>query len=207
MKSAIVAYISNNHDDGGTVIIKIIKSELRERQLGLPWWLSDKESACQCRRCGFDPWVGKILWRRNGNPLQYSCLENPMNRGAWWAIVHGAAKESDAIEQLTTERGYFMSGNGLYISCINNPIIGTYYPNFVEGTLRLSNLPPAAYSVSSPSKQTQEMTTSHHLYHCHPGLSPHHLSQEAQPPTTSLPPCLTLCSLFSAEWPESSSFF
>ena len=30
---------------------------------------------------------------RNGNPLQYSCLGNPMNRGAWWATVHGVAKE------------------------------------------------------------------------------------------------------------------
>ena len=30
--------------------------------LGLPWWLSGKESACQCRRCEFDPWVGKIPW-------------------------------------------------------------------------------------------------------------------------------------------------
>ena len=31
----------------------------------------------------------------NGNPLQYSCLENPMDRGAWWAIVHGVPKGSD----------------------------------------------------------------------------------------------------------------
>ena len=31
-------------------------------------------------------------WRGNGNPLQYSCLENPMDRGAWWATVHGVAK-------------------------------------------------------------------------------------------------------------------
>ena len=31
----------------------------------------------------------------NGNPLQYSCLENPVDRGAWWVIVHGVAKESD----------------------------------------------------------------------------------------------------------------
>ena len=36
----------------------------------------------------------------NGNPLQYSCLENPLNRGAWWATVHGAAKESDMSERL-----------------------------------------------------------------------------------------------------------
>ena len=62
---------------------------------GLPWWLSGKESAYQCRRCGFDPWVGKILWRRNGNPLQYPCLGNPMDSGAWSTTVHGATKELD----------------------------------------------------------------------------------------------------------------
>ena len=36
--------------------------------MGLPWWLSGKEFACQCRRCGFDPWVGKIPWRRKWQP-------------------------------------------------------------------------------------------------------------------------------------------
>ena len=41
----------------------------------------------QCRRqLGFDPWVGKISWRRN--PLQYSCQDNPMDRGGWQATVH-----------------------------------------------------------------------------------------------------------------------
>ena len=40
----------------------------------------------------FHPWVGKIHWRRNGNPLQYSCLENPMDRGNWQAAVHGVVK-------------------------------------------------------------------------------------------------------------------
>ena len=56
---------------------------------------SGKEPVCQCKRlkrCGFDPWVRKIPWRRACNPLQYSCLENPMDRGAWWATVHGVAK-------------------------------------------------------------------------------------------------------------------
>ena len=38
-----------------------------------------KESICQCRRCKIDPWVRMILWERNGNPLQYSCLGNPMH--------------------------------------------------------------------------------------------------------------------------------
>ena len=34
----------------------------------LPWWLSGKESTCQCRRCGFDPWLRKIPWKRKGQP-------------------------------------------------------------------------------------------------------------------------------------------
>ena len=46
----------------------------------LPWWLSGKESACQCRRHRLDPWIVKIPWRRKRQPLQYSCLENPMGR-------------------------------------------------------------------------------------------------------------------------------
>ena len=38
----------------------------------------------------------------NGTPLQDSCLENPMDRGAWWATIHGVMKESDTREQLNT---------------------------------------------------------------------------------------------------------
>ena len=119
---------------------------------GLPWWLSGKESACQCRRhrrcrrCGFCPWVGKIpleneiamhssilAWKSHGrrslvgwsprgceesdtterlnfdfslscigggnrNPLQCSYLENPMDRGAWRATVHGITKSQMWLE-------------------------------------------------------------------------------------------------------------
>ena len=56
---------------------------------------SGKESAYPCRRgkrCSFSLWLGKILWGRKWQPLQYSCLENPMDRGAWWSTVHGVAK-------------------------------------------------------------------------------------------------------------------
>ena len=53
-------------------------------------------------RCGFNPWVGKILWRRKWLPTQYSCLENPMDRETWWVIVQGR-KESDITEWLSTQ--------------------------------------------------------------------------------------------------------
>ena len=44
---------------------------------------------------GLIPGLGRSLGKGNGNPPQYSCLGNPMNRGAWWATVHEVAKESD----------------------------------------------------------------------------------------------------------------
>ena len=52
-----------------------------------------KESACNARGDpGFIPGLGRSPGEGHGNPLQYSCLENPMDRGAWWAIVHGVTK-------------------------------------------------------------------------------------------------------------------
>ena len=43
---------------------------------------------------------GKILWRRARQPTPYSCLENPMDRGAWWAVSSWGCKESDMTERL-----------------------------------------------------------------------------------------------------------
>ena len=59
---------------------------------GLPWCLSRERVSLQCKRPRFDPWVLKIPGERNGYPLQYSCLENSIDRGAWQALVHGHAK-------------------------------------------------------------------------------------------------------------------
>ena len=59
---------------------------------GLPWWLNGKESACQCRRCGFDPWVGKMRWRRKWQPTPLLFMGNPIDRGVWWATVHGVTR-------------------------------------------------------------------------------------------------------------------
>ena len=59
--------------------------------LNLPRWLSGKESACQAGDVGLIPGSGTSPGEGNGNPLQYSCLENPMDRGAWLATVHEVA--------------------------------------------------------------------------------------------------------------------
>ena len=80
------------------VIVLVVKSVSLVAQLV-------KEPTCQCRRhkrCGFDPWFGKIPWGRHGSPLQYSCLKNPMDRGAWQAAVHRTAKSRTQLKQLGT---------------------------------------------------------------------------------------------------------
>ena len=69
-----------------------------------PGGSNGKEPACQCRRhkrCRFHPWVGKIPWKRAWQPTQYSCPENPMDRGAWQAIVHRVAKSQTWLRQLS----------------------------------------------------------------------------------------------------------
>ena len=49
-----------------------------------------------------DPWVGKVPWRRKWQPLQYSCLENSMDSGAWWATVHGVTKSGTQLSTWQT---------------------------------------------------------------------------------------------------------
>ena len=51
-----------------------------------------KESTCSAGDLGLIPGLGKPPGEGNDNPLQYSCLENPMDRGAWWATVHVVTK-------------------------------------------------------------------------------------------------------------------
>ena len=63
-----------------------------------------KESACNAgatRDEGSNPGLGRSPVEGLGNPLQYSCLENPMDRGAWWATVHGVTKSWTRLKQLS----------------------------------------------------------------------------------------------------------
>ena len=76
---------------------------------GFPDGLVGKESAYNAGDTGDSSSIsgsGRSPGGGNGNPLQYSCLGNPMDREAWWAAVHRVTKESDMTEQLNNNRIY-----------------------------------------------------------------------------------------------------
>ena len=62
------------------------------RVIGFPGSLDGKASAYNVGDPGSIPGSGRSLGEGNGNPLLYSCLENPVDRGAWWGTVHGVTK-------------------------------------------------------------------------------------------------------------------
>ena len=64
---------------------------------GFPGGSDDKESACNAGDLGSIPGSGRSPGEGNGNPLQYFCMENPMDRGAWWVTVHRAAKSQTRL--------------------------------------------------------------------------------------------------------------
>ena len=79
----------------------------RDITLGFSRWCSDNKPAYQCRRHrrhGFNPWLRRSPGEGNGNPLQYSCLGNPMDRGAWWTTVHGIAKSQTQMSTHTCSK-------------------------------------------------------------------------------------------------------
>ena len=72
--------------------------------MGFPHASDGKESTCNAGDPGSIPELGRYPGEQNGYPLQYSCLENPVDRGAWQAAVLGGNKESDMTEQLTLSK-------------------------------------------------------------------------------------------------------
>ena len=79
--------------------------------LGLPRWLNCKASTSNAGAAGdvgSIPGSGRSPGRGHGNPLQYCCLENPMDRGAWQATVHRVAKSQARLKQLSTNTCYLL---------------------------------------------------------------------------------------------------
>ena len=89
----------------------IIQSEVSQKEKhqysilthidGFPGGSEGKTSACNAGDLGSIPGSGRSPGEGNGNPLQYSCLENPMDRGAWWATVNGVAKSQTRLSNFT----------------------------------------------------------------------------------------------------------
>ena len=65
--------------------------------MGFPGVSDGKESTCNEGDLGLIPELERSPGEGNGNPLQYSCLENPMDRGAWQATVHGITKSQTGL--------------------------------------------------------------------------------------------------------------
>ena len=69
--------------------------------MDFPGGSDGKVSACNAGDLGSIPESGKAPQEGNGNPLQFSCLENSMDGGAWWATVHGVTKSQTQLSDLT----------------------------------------------------------------------------------------------------------
>ena len=70
----------------------------------LPWWVTGKGATCQYRRGSVIPGSGKFPGEGNGIPLQYSCLQNPMDRGSWWATGHAVAETQKRLSSVQSSR-------------------------------------------------------------------------------------------------------
>ena len=99
-----------------------------------PGGASGKEPTCQCRRrkrCRFNPWVGRSPGGGLSNLLQFSCLENPTDRGAWRVTDHGGPTGSNTTKQLSTRThgrlrspSWRRQWHPLQYPCLENPTDG-----------------------------------------------------------------------------------
>ena len=81
--------------------------------LGFPGSSNNKKSACNGGDLGLIPGLGRSPGGQHGNPLQYYCLENPRDGGAWWAAIYGVSHSQTRLKQLST------SSSSQY-SCLEN---------------------------------------------------------------------------------------
>ena len=102
------AVTNGNVSRGGHVSLEQNCPQLRTSE-GFPDGSVVKNPPASAGEVGSIPGSGRSSGEGNGNPLQYSCLENPKDRGAWWATVHGVA-EWDTAEQLDDKNQQRISG-------------------------------------------------------------------------------------------------
>ena len=74
------------------------------RKRGFHGGSDGKESACNAGDPGLIPGLGRSPGEGNGSPTQYSCLENPLDRGAWWATVHGVTDTTEGLAYILSRK-------------------------------------------------------------------------------------------------------
>ena len=104
----------------------------------LPWWLIGKESTCQCRRCGFDHWVGKILWRKKWQPTPVFLPAKFHGQRSLAGYSPWGNKESDTTERLNMLVGcayrvqylYFLPVRWCQPLCASCCTVPQYFPRY-----------------------------------------------------------------------------
>ena len=104
--------------------------------MGFPGGSDGKEAACNAGDLDSIPGLRRSPGEGNGNPLQYSCLENPMVRGAWWATVHGVAKSRTQLSDfhlIMLKEGWKMWGErGTFLCWVINYVNKFLFIRIVE---------------------------------------------------------------------------
>ena len=95
-----------------------------------------KASACNAGGLGSIPGSGRSPGEGNSNSLQYSCLENPMDRGAWWATVHGVAKSQTRLSDFTIHKNVLLLCLPIYLCTVLYEHEGKAYSLLTMITLR-----------------------------------------------------------------------
>ena len=101
---------------------------------GLPRWLSCKESTCQCRRHGFDPWIGKIPWRRDWQPTPIFLPRESHGQRGLVGCYQWGCKESD-----TTEHAHMQTPTNIQTHTHLYSVLKIFYlgPSLVVQWLRI----------------------------------------------------------------------
>ena len=105
----------NKHDYSSTPSVLNLCQEMTDLLLGSMGDSDDKEFVCSSRDQDLIPGSGRSPGEGNDNLFQYSCLESSMDRGAWWAIVHGVTKSETQLSDYTFTFFHvgFSSGSGV----------------------------------------------------------------------------------------------
>ena len=132
---------------------------------GLPGGSDGKATICNVGDPGSIPGLGRFPGEGNGNPLQYSCLENPLDRGAWQTTVHGVAKSRTRLSNLTLLLLYPKVKHSISTRSSSTAVLLSMAPVKQH---------PLAAQLQAGSTQSPRDSLRWRICHCPPGCSSSH---------------------------------